>query len=342
MKNDVVENNKIIKKNNIKFKIIIIIASFLLLIFLVFLFCIFGSVKFTFSEIINSFFNNENKSLHTIVYNIRLPRNLIAVLVGASLSVSGLLLQSVMRNPLADPGITGVSSGASVVAITVLLVLPQYTQFLPIFALMGGAIACAIVYFMAWKNGLNPIRIVLSGVAVNAMIGSIISLLTLIYSDRIQSALLWLNGSLSSKTWDDLKNLSIYTLIGLIFSIFCIRPANVLSLGEKTATSLGFNVNLIRLMISIAAVFLAASATSIVGIISFVGLIVPHISRMLIGSDHKFCFPLCISLGGITVLCADTISRTIGGTIEFPVGIVMALAGGPFFLYLLRKKGASV
>lgn len=326
------------QNRNIK-KVSLIIGSFILLFILIFIFCIFGSVKFSVKDIIISIFNKDNELLNTIVYDIRLPRNLIAAFVGASLSVSGILLQAVMRNPLADPGITGVSSGASVMAIIILLAFPSYSFILPILAFVGGVVACILVFVLAWKNGeIKPNRIILSGVAINSIFGSIISIFTIIYSDRIQSALLWLNGSLAQKTWSDFNLLSVYIAIGLILSLFCIRPANILALGEKTALSLGFNVTYLRLFISIVGVFLAGVCTSIVGIIGFVGLIIPHICRIIIGDDYRYCLPLSIALGGIIVLLADTIARTIGGTVELPVGIVMSLIGGPFFLYLLRKK----
>ena len=320
-------------------KINLIIASFILLFILTFAFCVFGSVKFNIQDIILSIFNKDDELLNTIVYDIRLPRNLVAILVGAGLAVSGILLQAVMRNPLADPGITGVSSGASVMAIIILLAMPSYSFILPIASFIAALIACTLVFVLAWKNGeIKPSRIILSGVAINSIFGSIISLFTIIYSDRIQSALLWLNGSLAQKTWSDFKLLAIYIIIGLIMSLFCIRPANILSLGEKTALSLGFNVTHLRLFFSIVGVFLAGVCTSIVGIIGFVGLIIPHICRIIIGDDYKYCLPLSISLGGIVVLVADTIARSIGGSVELPVGIVMSLIGGPFFLYLLRKK----
>ncbi len=326
------------QNRNIK-KVSLIIGSFILLFILIFIFCVFGSVKFSVKDIIISIFNKDNELLNTIVYDIRLPRNLIAAFVGASLSVSGILLQAVMRNPLADPGITGVSSGASVMAIIILLAFPSYSFILPILAFVGGLVACILVFVLAWKNGeIKPNRIILSGVAINSIFGSIISIFTIIYSDRIQSALLWLNGSLAQKTWSDFNLLSVYIAIGLILSLFCIRPANILALGEKTALSLGFNVTYLRLFISIVGVFLAGVCTSIVGIIGFVGLIIPHICRIVIGDDYRYCLPLSIALGGIIVLLADTIARTIGGTVELPVGIVMSLIGGPFFLYLLRKK----
>ncbi|MDU5020539.1 MAG: iron ABC transporter permease, partial [Clostridiales bacterium] len=201
------------------------------------------------------------------------------------------------------------------------------------------AIACMLVFLMAYKNGLKPGRIVLAGVAINTILGGVISYLSTMYSDRIQSAMLWLNGSLATKTWADVEMLFVYSIVGLIVSLLLIRSANVLQLGDDAATNLGFNVNLTRLLISVVAVFLAATSTAVVGVISFVGLIVPHISRMLMGSDHKFTIPFSIILGSMVLLVADTLGRTIGGAVEIPVGVIMSIVGGPFFLYLLRKRG---
>lgn len=298
-----------------------------------------GSVNLGLDEIFSALINNDNKIVTTIVYKMRLPRNILAALVGANLAVAGLLLQSVMKNSLADPGITGVSTGASVAAIIILLLSPSYTKMLPIFAFIGGAIACITVYIMAWKNGLQPNRIVLAGVAVNTILGGIITFISTMYSERIQSAMLWLNGSLATKTWADVNMLIIYSIVGLIMALFLIRSANVLQLGDDAARNLGFNVNLTRLAISAVAVFLAATSTAVVGVVSFVGLIVPHIGRMLMGSDHKYTILFSIIFGAIVLLVADTIGRTIGGAIEIPVGVIMSIVGGPFFLYLLRMKG---
>ena len=270
---------------------------------------------------------------------MRLPRNILAAIVGANLAIAGVLLQSVMRNPLADPGITGVSTGASVAALIVLLVLPKYSAMLPIVAFVGGAIACILVFVMSYKNGLKPGRIVLAGVAINTILGGVISFLSTMYSDRIQSAMLWLNGSLATKTWSHVNMLFIYSLIGLVASLFLIRSANLLQLGDDAATNLGVNVNLTRLIICTVAVFLAGISTAVVGIISFVGLIVPHIARMIMGSDHKYTIPFSIVLGAIVLLVADTLARSIGGALEIPVGVIMSIVGGPFFLYLLRKRG---
>lgn len=318
---------------------LIIALSLLTLAVLLVLLSTVGSVNLGFDEIISALIHDDNKLVTTIVYKMRLPRNILAALVGANLAVSGILLQSVMKNPLADPGITGVSSGASVAAIIILLLAPSYTKVLPIVAFIGGAIACLLVFVMAWKNGLKPGRIVLAGVAINTILGGVISFLSTMYSDRIQSAMLWLNGSLATKTWADVNMIFAYSIVGLIVSLLLIRSANVLQLGDEAATNLGFNVNLTRLLISGVAVFLAATSTAVVGVISFVGLIVPHISRMLMGSDHKYTIPFSMILGSIVLLVADTLGRTIGGSIEIPVGVIMSIVGGPFFLYLLRKRG---
>ena len=320
-------------------KYLIIGGTALVLVILVVLFSTIGSVNLSLGEIISSLIHQDNSMVMTIVYKMRLPRNILAVLIGANLAVSGVLLQSVMKNPLADPGITGVSSGASVAAIIILLLMPQLSGALPLFAFVGGAIACALVFIMAWKNGLRPERIVLAGVAINTILGGFISLLSTLFSDRIQSAILWLNGSLATKTWSHVDMLFLYSLIGLGLSLFLIRSANVLQLGDESAKNLGFNVSRTRLVMSAVAVFLAAISTAVVGIISFIGLIVPHIARLLMGSDHKYTIPFSMVLGAIVLLIADTLARTIGGSIEIPVGVITSIVGGPFFLYLLRKRG---
>lgn len=318
--------------------LIIVIGAIALLLLLAILSTV-GTVNLELKEIISALINNDNKMVTTIVYKMRLPRNILAAIVGANLAVAGVLLQSVMKNPLADPGITGVSTGASVAAIIILLLLPQYTGILPLIAFIGGAFACILVFIMAYKNGIKPGRIVLAGVAVNAILGGVISFLSTMYSDRIQSAMLWLNGSLATKTWVHVEMLFIYSIIGLIISLFLIRSANILQLGDDAATNLGVNANYSRLIICSVAVFLAAISTSVVGVISFVGLIVPHIARMIMGSDHKYTIPFSMVLGGMVFLVADTLGRTIGGAIEIPVGVIMSIFGGPFFLYLLRKRG---
>ncbi len=297
-----------------------------------------GSVHIALDEIISSIWSSDYTVKKAIIYDIRLPRVWMAVLVGANLSASGALLQAVMRNPLADPGITGVSAGASLLAIIILLLFPTYVALVPIAAFVGGIIACGIVYMLAWKNGqIEPIRIVLAGVAVNAILGGATGLLSLLNSDKIQGVMLWTNGSLAKVSWADIRIMTIYSIIGIVLAFTCIRIANVLQLGDDVAKSLGYNVNLTRIFISVVAVFLAGISVAFVGIIGFVGLVVPHIVRLLFGSDYKWLLPVSMLMGGTVLVIADTLARIIAAPIELPVGTMMAMLGGPFFLYLLRR-----
>lgn len=318
-------------------KYLLIMLSIVVLIFSFILSIRLGSMNYSFSKMIEIIKNPEMTPDKNILLYIRFPRILIAMIVGANLAISGALLQAVMQNPLADPGLTGVSTGASLAAITVMLVFPQFSNLVPAIAFIGGAIACGIVFLLAWKNGIKPVRIILAGVAVNAILGGGTSLLSILYNDKIQGVLLWVNGSISGKNWSDVKVLGIYSAIGIIASLCFIRKANILQLGDEMSTNLGIDINKYRVIISLLAVFLAAISTAIVGIIGFVGLIVPHISRHLVGSDYKYMLPLSIVLGSALLIIGDTLARTVASPIELPVGIIMAVTGGPFFLYLLRK-----
>ena len=323
-----------------KNKHIHIIFSIFILMFVVLLAIRLGSVEYSFSEIFDALFSQGMTSDKNIILNIRLPRIVVATIVGANLAVAGALLQAVMQNPLADPGLTGVSAGSSLAAIIIMLLFPQYTHLVPIVAFIGGAVACALVYTLAWKNGIKPIRIILAGVAVNAILGGGTSLLSILYSDRIQGVLMWVNGSIAGKTWEDVRLLCTYSFIALIMAMFCIRKANILQLGDEMSSNLGVDTNKYRLLISLVAVFLAAISTSLVGIVGFVGLIVPHIARLLVGSDYKYLLPFSVILGSGLLLLGDTFARTVARPIELPVGVIMAVLGGPFFLYLLRRGKA--
>lgn len=300
-----------------------------------------GSAGYTIGEILGEIGKNGENSVKVIVLNLRLPRILLATMIGASLSVSGALLQSVMRNPLADPGTIGVSSGAATVASTILLISPTMIGALPLFAFGGAALACVLIYSMAWKGGIDPTRIILSGVAVNSVLGAYTALLQMLNSESLQGVLAFLNGSLAGKSWYQVKVLFWYTLIGILLAFCCIKQANTLQLGDDMAKSLGISVNMSRIILSGVAAFLAASTVSVVGLIGFVGLVVPHIGRILVGSNYKYLLPTCLLLGADLLLFADTIGRTIVKGMEIPVGIIMAVFGGPFFLYMLRKKRGS-
>ena len=295
-----------------------------------------GSVSVAYEDILNAL-TTDKGGIAGIIRNIRIPRILMAIIIGANLAVSGVLLQGVMRNPLADPGITGISAGASVVVMIVMLYLPSAAASMPVFGFLGGVMACAIIYGLAWKKGLSAMRIVLAGVAVNSILGGITSMIQLMNSENLQGVLNWLNGELGKKSWTQVQYVAIYSIVGLVLAFLLHRCLDVLALGDKNTKSLGYNPNVLRLVISGVAVLLAGISTAYVGVIGFIGLIVPHISRMLMGSEHKRLIPFAALMGSTILLIADTIGRTIIAPYEIPVGVITTVFGGPFFLYLLRK-----
>lgn len=318
----------------------IVIITFLLVIIAGIVAIGLGSVRIMIPEILQTLFQTSSTSVHeTIILDIRLPRVLLAMIVGANIAIAGALLQAVVGNPLADPGLTGVTSGAAVCVLIIFLVAPEYTQFIPVAAFVGGLISATIVYSLAWKrSGISPITIILAGVAVNAIAGGATGYLSILYSDRLPSALQWLNGSLAAKGTNSLMMVLPYAVVGWILSIFAVRKANIIRMGDQVAANLGENVNKIRILLSLLAVFLTAISVAAIGMIGFVGLIVPHIARLLVGSNYTYLLPMSMALGALILLVADTGGRTLFAPLEIPAGILMAMIGGPYFLYLMRRS----
>lgn len=307
-------------------------------LFILFIFAVnTGSLKVTPSELFCGLFIEYNPDVATI-YDLRFPRIFIAMLGGAATAVSGVLLQAVMKNPLADPGIIGVSSGASLVAVIVTAFFPSLFFLTPMLAFIGGLIAFMLVYSLSWNGGLSPLRIILVGVAVNALCTGLMSAFNSATGSTYTGVASIVNANITQKTWDDFQTLAVYAVIGLIASFFVTNQCNLLSLEDKTARSLGMNVTRSRIVISVTAVLLASISTAVVGAISFLGLIVPHIARLLVGSNHKVLVPYSILLGAFTLLLADTIGRTVASPYEISAAIVMSVIGGPFFIFLLRRS----
>lgn len=296
-----------------------------------------GSLKVTPSELFSGLFIEYNPDVATI-YDLRFPRIFIAMLGGAATAVSGVLLQAVMKNPLADPGIIGVSSGASLVAVIVTAFFPSLFFLTPMLAFIGGLVAFLLVYSLSWKGGLSPLRIILVGVAVNALCTGLMSAFNSATGSSYTGVASIVNANITQKTWDDFQTLAVYVVIGLVASFFVTNQCNLLSLEDKTARSLGMNVTRSRIVISVIAVLLASISTAVVGAISFLGLIVPHIARLLVGSNHKVLVPYSILLGAFTLLLADTIGRTVASPYEISAAVVMSVIGGPFFIFLLRRS----
>ncbi len=275
---------------------------------------------------------------HQIIDNIRLPRTIVAMLVGINLAISGAILQAVMKNPLADPHIIGISSGAGLFGIFMMLVKNDAVNLVPPAAFVGAMLAALLIYVLAWKHGIRPIRVILAGVAVSAFLGAFISAMLIFYSDRVHGALLWMVGGLSARSWSHVEIILPYSIVGTILALLGTKHLNVLQLGDEVAKGLGQRVDLVRTLMTAVAALLAASAVCVVGLLGFVGLIVPHSARLIIGSDHRWLLPATGFLGAAVVTFSDTVARTIFAPTELPVGILMAMLGAPFFLYLLRRE----
>ncbi len=319
------------------FKVIVLVVLAAAAVFAFILGNVVGTMEISVSDIVNTITGDHTGTNNKVIWNIRLPRMILAALVGINLALSGSMLQGVMKNPLADPSIIGISSGAGLFGILILVVFPQLQNLVPIVAFAGAMLAAVIIYLLAWKGGIDPTRIVLSGVAVSELFGAGISAILVFFSDRVHGALTFMNGSLSSRSWGEVRTILPYTIAGLLLALIFADKLNILVLGDDTARGLGLNVELTRLGFTALAALLAASAVSVVGLLGFVGLIVPHSIRLILGNNYKIMFPATALLGAALVMLSDTFARTVLSPTEIPVGIVMAVLGVPFFLYLLRK-----
>ena len=309
----------------------------ILLMVLFFLAVNIGSLKLSFVQLLKGLFVAFDEQVAT-VYDLRFPRIMISMQAGAAISVSGVLFQAVLKNPLSDPGIIGISSGASFSAVLITAFAPQWFFFTPVFAFLGGLLAFLLVYGLSWKGGLSPLRIILVGVAVNSMFSGLSSAFNSMNGGNMSGVAAIVNGNITMKTWDDVHTLVWYVVAGLVLSMVFSGKCNLLSLEDKTARGLGVNVNTVRIVISCVAVLLASISTAVAGVIGFLGLIVPHIGRILVGSDHKVLLPFSMLLGAFTFLLADTIGRTVAAPYEVSASIIMSVVGGPFFIVLLRRS----
>lgn len=294
-----------------------------------------GSISVSVTELIQGLINGNNEKVD-IVKDLRFPRIIVALFTGAALAVSGVLFQAVMKNPLAEAGIIGISAGGRFAYILVISIAPTLFFWSPLIACIGSGIACFLVYLLSWKTNLSPIRLILVGVAINATFTGFNQSFTYFfgYSTLTHASI----STLSLKTWNDVEVIALYASIGLIISLFLSVWCNVLALQDKTVQNLGFNLVKIRVIVSAVAVLLAAVTTAIAGVISFVGLLVPHISRLIVGTDHKVLIPFSSLAGALLILAADTLGRIIIPSEEIPASIIMAIIGGPFLIYLIRKS----
>jgi len=303
-----------------------------------------GFIRLTPLEVIRTLFGLGTDKQHLILFEFRLPRIIIAVLVGMGLAVSGCVLQGISRNALADPGILGINAGAGLAVMLFISFFPSTAAtpvfLLPVLAFLGAGITAVIIYSLAYKRheGISPMRLLLTGVAVAAGISSAMIVLTLRLSpENYQFVATWLAGSIWGSNWKFVLSLLPWILVLIPFVFSKARVLNVLNLGDLTATGLGASIEKERRILLAAAVGLAGASVSVSGGIGFVGLIGPHLARQLVGSRHQFLIPAAALTGGLLVLVADTLGRWILQPSEIPAGIVVAVIGAPYFLYLLSR-----
>lgn len=298
-----------------------------------------GAVKISFKEIADVLFTESSSVNYQIIWNVRLPRTITAALVGTCLALSGAILQGIMRNPLAGPNIIGVSSGAGLMTLIVIILFPNYYYLAPVGSFTGALLSTLFIYFLAWSDGAAPTKLILAGVAVSSLLSAGNNIIMTFYPDKVSGVIGFMVGGLSSVNWKQVYMIWPYALTGIVLLLLLPNKLNILMLGDESAVGLGLNVEKTRFIFIIISSLLAGAAVSVAGLLGFVGLIVPHMTRLFIGSDYRYLMPATIFTGSATVLLCDTLARVLFAPVEIPVGIIMSALGAPFFLFLLRRKG---
>lgn len=304
-----------------------------------------GSVNLPLEDLKTAMFSPESLSMSSkiILFDLRLPRVLLAVMVGSSLSLAGSGLQGILRNPLADPYIIGTSAGASLGAtIAIVAHIPDLCLFISsvyVMAFLGAILAMLAVYKLAKIGNKLPIEnFLLSGVIVGSFVGALVSFLLVFAREDTHRVVLWMVGSLNTANWRALFLSLPYFFIGMTILGSCTSDLNILGMGEEKAQSLGVNVERVKIWVILACALMTASCVATTGMIGFVGLIVPHITRLIVGPDHKILLPMAAINGAIFLVCSDTIARVILSPQELPVGILTAMLGAPFFFWISRGR----
>ena len=296
-----------------------------------------GVFPITFQEILSSLTGSGDPIVSQIVYRLRLPRVLLGLLTGSALAVSGGTLQGVMRNPLASPGLLGVSAGAGLAGTFILIFLPGWEVLLLPASFAGALLAAGLVCLLAMDRNMDPLRLILSGAAVSALLAAVTTMLMLARPDRAGNVLDFMSGSLAMKDLRHIRQIAPYLPFGFLTAFFAAERLNILALGDDTAASLGISVRGTRLLATAASALLAASAVSAAGLLGFVGLAAPHVVRMCIGPDNRFLLPGAALTGAVMVVLCDAAGRVFLAPSEIPAGVILAVLGAPFFLWLLRR-----
>ena len=275
-----------------------------------------------------------------VIKTLRLPRSLTAALVGIALGVSGTIIQGITRNPLAAPGVIGVNAGASLAAVSLIVVLPNVpVGVLPLAAFGGALLTSLLIYLLAWEEGTHPVRLILIGVGITAVINAFTNLMvTFGEINNVSQALVWLAGSVYGRSWQEIFYLLPWLIIFIPLALLQARQLNALNLGEDIAKSLGAQVELQRSFLLLISTALAGAAVATAGSISFVGLIAPHIARQLVGNIHQGLIPVAGMMGATIVVTADFLGRILFSPLEIPCGVITAVIGVPYFVYTIVRN----
>ncbi|UVI28504.1 iron ABC transporter permease [Paenibacillus spongiae] len=314
------------------------IFSFILVVSLILISMTMGGTAIPLKHLLASLFGSDGGSSYSVLLNLRLPRTFVAAGAGIALAVSGVLIQAAVRNPLADASIIGVTSGAGFGAMLILIAWPQVpVSVMPIAAMIGGAAAAACVFLFAWHKKLNPSVLILLGIAVSAFGSAGIQALIVRGSLWGSSGYIWLTGSTYGRTWEQFKLISLFLLVLLPIAWYLGRRFDLLAFGDESSTGMGLAVRNTRLASMIVGVLLAAGAVSVVGTVGFLGLIVPHAVRILIGHNTRQSIILSSLFGALLLVLTDAIGRTVLAPIEIPSGMLITLIGAPYFLFLMVR-----
>ena len=324
-----------------KKKFVLVIILYLALLSVIAMFSVsLGVKRIAFSKVMEVIFGNDLDSIEATIILQRIPRTVFGILAGGALGISGALMQSITRNPIADPSILGVNTGASlfVVAGIAFFNITAAYQYIWL-AIIGAGLTAVFVYSVAsmGKDGATPLKLALSGAAVSIVLGSLVSTIMLPNNRVMEAFRFWQVGSIGSATWENIALISPFLILGFIISMLISGYLNNLALGDEAATALGTNVVLTRSVGALASVLLCGAATALAGPIGFIGLIIPHIVRLVFGSEMSKMLPLSFLGSGILLLLSDILGRIIGSPGETEVGIVTAVLGAPIFIFAIRK-----
>ncbi|KQU20271.1 iron ABC transporter [Bacillus sp. Leaf13] len=319
------------------------LGIFTTIVLLLFLLCssiVYGYTNTTWQMAIDAFTHFNGSNEHIVIQSVRFPRALIASAVGASLAISGVLMQTLTKNPLASPDIFGVNAGAGLAVVTGVTIFGiSNLQVFTWLSFIGAAIAAVSIYMIGsmGRGGLTPMKLTLAGAAMTAMVSSLTQGLLVSNEALLEQVLFWLAGSVSGRSLDNLTAVFPYLAVGWVLALITSGKMNVLSMGEDVAKGLGLNIVFLKIVLGLVVILLAGGSVAVAGPIGFIGIVVPHLTRFIVGIDHRWLIPFAGLLGAVLLLAADIISRYILMPQEVPVGVMTAIIGTPFFIYIARK-----